>query len=99
MAMTLLSNNPVVLMFLPDRIYFQEIKLTNNQGGPSKAKIQDIVATRHPSSSSSSSTQADEEEDEANSNSNENNSAKKENHSGLPVVNSEKTTMIILCDR
>ena len=98
MAMTLLSNNPVVLMFLPDRIYFQEIKLTNNQGGPSKAKIQDIVATRHPSSSSSS-TQADEEEDEANSNSNENNSAKKENHSGLPVVNSEKTTMIILCDR
>jgi hypothetical protein len=62
MAMTLLSNNPVVLMFLPDRIYFQEIKLTNNQGGPSKAKIQDIVATRHPSSSSSS-TQGGEKED------------------------------------
>lgn len=52
LAMTLLSNNPVILMFLPDRIYYQEIKLTNNQGGPSKAKIQDMVATRHPSSSS-----------------------------------------------
>ena len=56
MAMTLLSNNPVILMFLPDKIYFQEIKLTNNQGGPSKAKIQDMVATRHPSSSASSSS-------------------------------------------
>lgn len=47
MAMTYLSNNPVVLMLLPDRIYIQEIKLVNNQGGPSKAKIQDMVATRH----------------------------------------------------
>ena len=47
MAMTYLSNNPVVLMLLPDKIYIQEIKLVNNQGGPSKAKIQDMVATRH----------------------------------------------------
>jgi hypothetical protein len=61
-------------VLLPDRIYFQEIKLTNNQGSPSKAKIQDMVATRHPSSSS---TQADEKEDEVNSNPNESNSAKK----------------------
>jgi hypothetical protein len=53
MAMTLLSNNPIILMFLPDRIYYQEIKVTNNMGGPSKAKIQDMVATRHSSSVSS----------------------------------------------
>ena len=105
MAMTLLSNNPVILMFLPDKIYFQEIKLTNNQGGPSKAKIQDMVATRHPSSSSSSSasvasastiTSTNEEDD--NGDANEMVSQKKENFSGLPVTNSEKTTMIILCD-
>ena len=51
MAMTYLSNNPVVPMLLPDKIYIQEIKLVNNQGGPSKAKIQDMVATRHLSSS------------------------------------------------
>ena len=53
MAMTMLSNNPVVLMLLPDKIYVQEIKLVNNQGGPSKAKIQDMVATRHFSAASS----------------------------------------------
>ena len=58
MAMTLLSNNPVILMLLPDRILFQEILLTNNQGGPSKAKIQDMVATRHQSSSSPYATAA-----------------------------------------
>jgi E3 ubiquitin-protein ligase UBR4 len=51
LSMTLLSNNPVVLMILPDKIYLQEIKLVNNQGGPSKAKIQDMVAIRHASSS------------------------------------------------
>ncbi len=39
-------------MLLPDKIYIQEIKLVNNQGGPSKAKIQDMVATRHLSVSS-----------------------------------------------
>ena len=27
MAMTLISNNPVVLMFQPDKIYFQEIRM------------------------------------------------------------------------
>ena len=53
MCMTLSSNNPVVLMLLPDRVFYQEIKLTNNQGGPTKAKIQDLVAIRHVSSSSS----------------------------------------------
>ena len=44
-ALTLLSNNPVILVLLSDRILFQEIRLTNNQGGPSKVKIQDMVAT------------------------------------------------------
>jgi E3 ubiquitin-protein ligase UBR4 len=64
MAMTLLSNNPVILMFLPDKIYIQEIKMTNNHGGPSKAKIQDMVATRHLSSSSFSASHEDGSQDE-----------------------------------
>lgn len=40
------SNNPVVLMIQPDSILVQEIKVL-----PSKAKMQDMVAIRHPSSS------------------------------------------------
>lgn len=56
MAMTYLSNNPVVLMLLPDKVYVQEIKLMNSNGGPSKAKIQDMVATRHQASSVSESS-------------------------------------------
>jgi E3 ubiquitin-protein ligase UBR4 len=54
MSMTLASNNPVILMLLSDRVYYQEIKLTNNQGGPTKAKIQDMVAIRHLSTDESS---------------------------------------------
>jgi E3 ubiquitin-protein ligase UBR4 len=54
LSMTLTSNNPVILMFLSDRVYYQEIKLTNNQGGPTKAKIQDMVAIRHLSTDKSS---------------------------------------------
>lgn len=39
------SNNPVILMFKPDTIMIQEIKIM-----PAKAKIMDMVAIRHPSS-------------------------------------------------
>ncbi|XP_059140958.1 E3 ubiquitin-protein ligase UBR4-like isoform X2 [Physella acuta] len=41
------SNNPIVLMVKPDVIMVQEIKVL-----PSKAKIQDVVAIRHPASNS-----------------------------------------------
>jgi E3 ubiquitin-protein ligase UBR4 len=44
LAMTLISNNPVAIMIMPERILFQEIKLT----GSAKSKIQDMVVTRHP---------------------------------------------------
>lgn len=56
MCMTLTSNNPVIMMFLPNKVYYQEIKLTNNQGGPTKVKIQDMVAIRHVSSKLESKT-------------------------------------------
>lgn len=41
------TNNPIVLMVKPDLIMLQEIKVQ-----PSKAKIQDVVAIRHPASNS-----------------------------------------------
>ncbi|CAL1532573.1 unnamed protein product [Lymnaea stagnalis] len=41
------TNNPIVLMVKPDVILVQEIKVL-----PSKAKIQDVVAIRHPASNS-----------------------------------------------
>ncbi|GFN91871.1 E3 ubiquitin-protein ligase ubr4 [Plakobranchus ocellatus] len=41
------TNNPIVLMVKPDVIMLQEIKVQ-----PSKAKIQDVVAIRHPASNS-----------------------------------------------
>ncbi|BFZ02848.1 hypothetical protein BsWGS_05885 [Bradybaena similaris] len=41
------TNNPIVLMIKPDVIMVQEIKVL-----PSKAKIQDVVAIRHPASNS-----------------------------------------------
>ena len=47
LAMTLISNNPVAIMLMPDKIYYQEIKLP-----ATKSKIQDMVATRHPGGSS-----------------------------------------------
>lgn len=88
MSMSLLSNNPVILMLLPDKIYYQEIKLVNNQGAPSKAKIQDMVAIRHPSGTSS----GDEIEDTAMVESNNADEACEE------YGQNEKTTMILLCD-
>lgn len=91
MAMTLITNNPVIFMFLPDKIFYQEIKLVNNNGAPSKAKIQDMVAIRHPSSSLSSENQNDSEiasdlQDSL------------DNLIGLNSKHKEKTTMILLCD-
>uniref|UniRef100_A0A2C9K8S7 UBR-type domain-containing protein n=1 Tax=Biomphalaria glabrata TaxID=6526 RepID=A0A2C9K8S7_BIOGL len=41
------TNNPIVLMIKPEVIIVQEIKVL-----PSKAKIQDVVAIRHPASNS-----------------------------------------------
>jgi hypothetical protein len=87
MAMNLLSNNPVVFMFLSDKILVQEIKMTNSQGGPSKVKIQDMVATRHFSSN-----------DDNSDLNNENMAISCDTSSGLPSIRNEKTTMIILCD-
>jgi hypothetical protein len=113
MAMTLLSNNPVVLMILPDKIYIQEIKLLNNQGGPSKAKIQDMVATRHPSASSlksivtnfpsessTNSLSIDSRKNQVQEDTDDSLQTNDESHnkSGIPALSSEKTTMIILCD-
>lgn len=43
LAMTHLSNNPIAIMLMPNKIYYQEIRLP-----ASKSKIQDMVATRHP---------------------------------------------------
>lgn len=96
MSMTLLSNNPVILMLLPDKIIYQEIKLVNNQGAPSKAKIQDMVAIRHPSGGPSG-----DEADEASStvpgasSSTETDSNADSDDS---ANTNEKTTMILLCD-
>ena len=111
MAMTYLSNNPIILMILPDKIYVQEIKLINTQNGNSKTKIQDMVATRHSSSSgnpsemtTSASTFVLPTHEAANaiSNQDENENNCKTNaksmKTGLPSENNEKTTMIILCD-
>ncbi len=49
LAMTLITNNPVAIMLMPERIVYQEIKLTS---ASSKSKIQDMVVTRHPSKTS-----------------------------------------------
>ncbi|XP_052831626.1 E3 ubiquitin-protein ligase UBR4-like [Octopus bimaculoides] len=46
-CMTQSANNPVILMIKPTCILLQEIKVL-----PAKAKIQDIVAIRHPASNS-----------------------------------------------
>lgn len=40
------GNNPIILMIKPDTILVQELKLV-----PSKSKITDMVAIRHPASS------------------------------------------------
>lgn len=74
LAMSQLSNNPIVLMFKPDKIMYQEIKMVNNNGAPSKAKIQDMVAIRHCEDDL-----IEEEED----------------LSGLPLIQKEKTTMMM----
>lgn len=92
MSMTLFSNNPVILMLLPDKILYQEIKLVNNQGGPSKAKIQDMVAIRHPSGGGSQET--DEIASTVSSFPEEKYSFDDSSEASLQ----EKTTMIMLCD-
>lgn len=46
-CMTQSANNPVILMIKPSCILLQEIKVQ-----PAKAKIQDVVAIRHPASNS-----------------------------------------------
>lgn len=90
MSMTL-SNNPVILMLLPDRIFYQEIKLMNNQGGPSKAKIQDMVAIRHPSG-------GEDAEDPIVTSIGAGTSAAEDVTDGSDEGLNEKTTMILLCD-
>ncbi len=58
-GMTLITNIPVAFMFTPDKISCQEIRLTNNQGGSTKAKILDIVALRHSFTTDQKEQQAD----------------------------------------
>lgn len=95
MSMTLLSNNPVILMLLPDKILYQEIKLMNNQGAPSKAKIQDMVAIRHPSGSGGG---GDESSVDACGGGGGVETSTASDELDENEGSNEKTTMILLCD-